>query len=124
LIAVFSDTFGTLSPPIVDLHIASLLLIALAIALIITPAAYHRISEPGWISRSFCRRASKLIAAAIVVMSMGLCLEIYVVVRASTQSELVSKMLAVGAMLVFAAFWVVYPLGSRFKRKRRAPHET
>ena len=46
LIAVFNDRFMDLAASERVVHVWSLVLIALSIALIMTPAAYHRICEP------------------------------------------------------------------------------
>jgi len=119
LIAVFSDQFRALPPSSVDVHIGSLLLVAVSIALIMTPAAYHRIAQRGWISRSFCRLSSRLIAMAMVVLSIGICLEIYVVVRASTYSFVAARALGLGAMATFVALWLVYPFVAKVSRWKR-----
>ena len=110
LIAVFSATFGKLPERCVDIHVGSLLLVALSIALIMTPAAYHRVAERGWMSRSFCTLASRLVASAMVPLAIGLCLEIYVVVVGATRDVSLALMLASGAAFVFLAAWFVYPL--------------
>jgi hypothetical protein len=42
LIAVFNESFRRLDPGLQLLHFAAIVLVALSIALIMTPAAYHR----------------------------------------------------------------------------------
>src|SRR5258707_11029344 len=58
LIAVFNNGFQNLSPLEQILHFGALLLIIVAIALIMTPASYHRIAERGVVSRRFVETAS------------------------------------------------------------------
>src|SRR5205823_10297737 len=47
LIAAFNTRFTELELADRAVHLSALILVALAIALIMTPAAYHRICEPG-----------------------------------------------------------------------------
>ena len=47
LIAVFNERFKQLPDDEQRLHFAAIILIAVAIAVIMTPAAYHRQVEPG-----------------------------------------------------------------------------
>jgi hypothetical protein len=53
LIAVFNNRFQELTNTEQVLHLIALLLLAISIALIMTPAAYHRIAERGMVSRHF-----------------------------------------------------------------------
>ena len=46
LVAAFNERFRQLGPIEQALHFVALVLVALSVALIMTPAAYHRISEP------------------------------------------------------------------------------
>ncbi len=110
LIAVFSNGFGELPAFCIDIHVCSLVLVALSIALIMTPAAYHRVAERGWLSRSFCRLASAFIASAMVPLAVGLCLEIYVVAVGATRNQALGLALASSAALVFGGAWFAYPL--------------
>ena len=72
LIAVFNARFSELDTGDRVVHLSALMLIALAIALIMTPAAYHRISEQGRTSVYFTKLASTLIAAAMLPLLIGL----------------------------------------------------
>ena len=47
LIVAFNEHFRDLEPPQQVLHFVSLVLVALAIAIIVTPAAYHHLAERG-----------------------------------------------------------------------------
>jgi hypothetical protein len=50
LIAVFNERFRDLETPEQRLHYAALILVAAAIAIIMTPGAYHRIAEQTTVS--------------------------------------------------------------------------
>jgi len=75
LIAVFNDAFRRLEPFEQSLHFVALVLIALAIAIIMTPAAYNPAVERGSLSAFFVRLASGLVAAAMLIkLTAGLAL--------------------------------------------------
>ena len=65
LIAVFNERFRQLSEGEQLIHFTAIMLVAIAIALIMTPAAYHRLAEQATVSIFFVRLASWLIAAAM-----------------------------------------------------------
>jgi hypothetical protein len=77
LIAVFNEAFRRLEPFEQSLHFVALVLVALAIAIIMTPAAYNRLVERGSLSDLFVRLASWLVAAAMLPLMIALCVEVY-----------------------------------------------
>src|SRR5438132_11102600 len=79
LIAVFNNGFNSLNPSERLLHLVALLLVAVAIALIMTPASYHRIAEKGTVSRRFVEIASVLLALAMLPLMLGLTIDLFVV---------------------------------------------
>jgi len=60
--AIFNQRFEALSSPQQLLHFASLVLVTLAVALVMTPAAYHRIAGPGTVSRRFISQIARRLA--------------------------------------------------------------
>jgi uncharacterized membrane protein len=76
LIAAFNERFRQLSEGEQLIHFTAIMLVAIAIALIMTPA-YHRLAEQATVSMFFVRLASWLIAAAMVPLMIGLTLEVY-----------------------------------------------
>ncbi|MGA7385013.1 MAG: DUF6328 family protein, partial [Methylocella sp.] len=77
LIAVFNERFKELTEDERLIHFSATILVTIAIALIMTPAAYHRLAEQTTISKFFVWLASWLIAAAMVPLMLGLTLEVY-----------------------------------------------
>jgi Family of unknown function (DUF6328) len=77
LMAVFNQRFNELGEAEKLTHFVAALLIALSIGLIMTPAAYHRQVEPGSLSESFERLASRLVTIAMLPLAVALCLEVY-----------------------------------------------
>src|ERR1700704_4054178 len=76
LIAVFNARFTQLSEADQVVHLAAVILVTVAIALIMTPAAYHRQVDLGSVSDFFVKFSSQLIAAAMVPLMLGLSLEV------------------------------------------------
>jgi hypothetical protein len=71
LIAVFNNRFQELTHTEQVLHLIALLLLAVSIALIMTPAAYHRIAERGMVSRRFVELASRFLECAMLPLMLG-----------------------------------------------------
>ena len=119
LIAVFSDGFRELAAPERLAHLGSLLLVAVAIALIMTPAAYDRIVDEREFSRRSIRLASRVITGAMVPLTVGLAIEIYVVA-----SLVIDPRFAVAAAvllaLLFALLWFLLPWLRRARSSKRA----
>jgi hypothetical protein len=113
LIAGFNQGFSKLPAAEQDVHYVSLVLIALAIAIIMTPAAYHRIVEQGSVSLFFVRLISWLIAAAMVPLAIALGLEVYVVGTIILAERILSAIVAGVLILVCAALWFGFPFAMR-----------
>jgi hypothetical protein len=62
LIVVFHPRFENLEEPLKIVHLVALVSVAASMALIMSPAAYHRLVERGQISRSSVDLASRLVA--------------------------------------------------------------
>src|SRR4030095_16606249 len=82
LIALFSDGFERLREAERELHLAAIVLVTVTIALMMTPAAYHRQVERRRATGEFLAMASRLISGAMLPLAAGLALDIYLVARA------------------------------------------
>lgn len=114
LVAVFNQRFESALAPWQQLvHLAALLLVAIAVAVIMTPAAYHRQAERGRISDHFLRLASCLIALAMLPLAAGISMDVFVVAGVITGDQVLSA--ALGALLfcVFVGAWFAFPQWSR-----------
>jgi Family of unknown function (DUF6328) len=113
LMAVFNNRFQELAPYEQYIHFSSLLLVALAIALIMTPAAYHRLVERGTVSHIFIDLASTLIASAMIPLMSAIAVEVFLVGKLIFGSGFGSVGAAGGTFAVFAFLWFVYPFLKR-----------
>ena len=109
MIAVFSDAFGRLSSAQQRLHLAAIVLVAVAIALVMAPAALHRQARPQQLSERFVSIASKLLLASMLPLALGLCIELYLVGMIIAANEAVAIVLAAAMALLFAFLWLLLP---------------
>jgi cytochrome bd-type quinol oxidase subunit 2 len=116
LIAGFNQGFSKLSAVEQNLHYVSLVLVTLAIAIIMTPAAYHRIVEQGSVSLFFVRLISWLIAVAMVPLMVALGLEVYVVGTVVLEERTFSAIVAGVLVVILAALWFGFPFAMRNRK--------
>ena len=119
-IAVFNQRFEELPASGANAHLLSLLLVAVAIALNMAPAAYHRIAEPGRVSRRMVTRASTVICVAMLTLMLGFALEMYVVFELGTGQQLFSAAVALFMLLFIGAAWFGLPFLARQRMRRRS----
>jgi hypothetical protein len=117
-IAVFNDRFSDLPMFVKDAHLAGLGLVVLAIALVITPAAYHRMAEPGCISERTIRWASRLICGGLAPLACGLSLDVFVVIYSVTTSWPASITGGIAALMILMGLWFAFPLAYRWRNAK------
>jgi hypothetical protein len=113
-----TEAFEKLPRGLQHLHIVSLILVAIAAILMMTPAAYHRIVEHGEDTPEFCHFASELLLTSMVPLALGMCADFYIILMKVTGSQVGSLISAVAMLLCFAGLWFVYP----FIRSYTRPH--
>jgi hypothetical protein len=117
LIAIFNERFDAdLQVLQKGVHLTALLLVAIACALVMAPAAYHRQVEQGSVSKSMLAIASRLIGFGLVPLMLGVSLDVYVVSFLVTGSDMGAAVIGGGCFAVFAGLWFVFP---RFQRSQR-----
>jgi uncharacterized protein DUF6328 len=115
LIAVFNQGFEEkLAEPTRLVHLVALVLTALSMALVMTPAAIHRIAEPVSVSERFLWMASNFLLAGMVALMLGVGLDVYVVTSIVTESHAIAIALGAALAVVFACTWFFVP-----RRERR-----
>ena len=120
LIAVFNPRFTQIPMQQQMLHYAALLLIAVAIGLIMAPAAYHRIVEEHSVSRFFIQLASAMIAISMLPLLTAISFEIYILGHLVLDNNEASFWVALAIAAFLATLWYVMPFTARVivKRKR------
>jgi hypothetical protein len=119
LIAVFNEGFGEkLSSGQQLLHLAAIVLVIVAVALVMAPAALHRQTQQQEVSERFIWVASKLLLASMFPLVLGLCLEVYLVSIVIAQRPALGAVLALTLAAVFIVLWIVLPRRERVAERR------
>lgn len=101
------------------LHLSGLVLVIVSMFLLLTPAAIHRLGEPGLATERFLDSASQLIGWALAALRLGLVVEVYTAARALGASASAATGLAGFLFMLSWTLWSVYP---RVSAMRLAPH--
>jgi hypothetical protein len=121
LIAVLADGFEKLPESSRQLHLASLLLLAVSTVLLMTPAAYHRVVEQGENTEHFHRLASRLVLTAMVPLALALGGDTYIVVDKVTDSSSLAILTTLLLLAFFFGCWFGYTAYARQRRGRAQP---
>ena len=116
LIAVFNQRFADLGGDRQVLHLAAFLLVALAMGLLMAPAAYHRQAERGCLTRRFVDLASLLLTLGLVPLMVGIVLDTYLIAWLVLGRDGPSLCVAAGLLIALVMLWFVLP---RLPRRRR-----
>jgi Family of unknown function (DUF6328) len=115
LIAVFNRPFFDLGEFDRMLHLSSLVLVAASIGLIMAPAAYHRIAEPGRVSSRWIKLATRYIASAMAPLLIAISIDIYIVSKMIANSVVIAVALGMLTACFLGWLWFALP----FMRKSR-----
>jgi hypothetical protein len=113
LVAVFTTAFKQLPSFERELHLAAIVLLTLAIALVMAPAALHRQTEPFAVSRRFITLSSRLLMASMAPLAVGIGLDVYVVTRATVGDPWIAAMVAAVSLSAFVVLWLLFPRSVR-----------
>lgn len=110
LIVVFNQTFqDRLSVGERYAHLAATGLVAVATAMLITPAAYHRRAEPDSVSRRFIALSTRLLSWSLLPLMLAVCADFYLVATLVTRRGDVSLAITLGLATVFVTLWFLLP---------------
>ena len=117
LIVVFNERFEhALGAVGRELHLCAAVLTALAIGLIMAPAAYHRQAERGRVSRYFANYASRLITLAMAPLLLALSVEVSLVAFVVLGNTAVSSLIGSSLMLFLVWLWYFLPTYRRWRQ--------
>jgi hypothetical protein len=98
-------------------HVAALISVAIAVILLMTPAALHRIAFKGEDTERFLRTGSWFVVSAPVPLAAGIAADLYVATSQASDSAFLGTILAVGIFVILAVLWYGLPL---YLRKHQA----
>jgi hypothetical protein len=117
LIAVFNDGFGKkLSGGEQRLHLLAIVLVVLAVALVMAPAAIHRWTQQRAVSERFIWLSSQLLFASMLPLAVALSLDIYLIGRVILESGGLSAAIAALVLATVLVFWIALPWRERGKQ--------
>jgi hypothetical protein len=116
----FTNRFGSLDGAQRALYTATLLISALAIAFLVTPVAFHRVEFRRHRKGAIVAFANVMAIAGLVCVAFAITGAVCLVMTVAEDGPLIP--IAVGGLaLVFTGLWLVLPLASRQRRRRRPP---
>jgi hypothetical protein len=110
LVAVFNQRFTQLSPAEQGAHFVGFLFIALAGALLMTPAAYHRLTGGEKITKHFVTLATRLITIAMLPLAAAIAIDAYLLSRLVFEATWMAVTLAAVVLGIFVGLWFAFPL--------------
>jgi Family of unknown function (DUF6328) len=113
LLVPLMKSFETLPGTVQTVHFVALMLVAMTVVLLIAPAAIHRIAFDGADDARFLHLASRLVAAALIPLALGIASEIYVAGVRLLPGSPVVVWISAAAACVLIGFWYALPLGLR-----------
>jgi hypothetical protein len=117
LIVPLMTAFETLPFAARAVHFAGLAFVAVAIVLLIAPAAIHRIAFAGEDDERFLSLSSHIVTAALVPLALGIACELYVATERLLPESSVSLWIAAAAICVLLGLWYALPLALRSQRE-------
>jgi hypothetical protein len=119
LAIVVTKGFDALPVASKSVHAASLAAVAIAIILLMAPAAYHRIVYAGEDAPEFHRTGGVLVTLATLPLALGLSGDTYVVIAKIAQSAEAGIVTSALALLACLAMWHLYPALQRGRLRAR-----
>ncbi len=98
------------------LHFFAMILVALAVALVMTPAAYHRQTRDDPKPGQFISLSSRLLLWSMFPLMAAICLEVYLIARLILDSVVFSLCIGGALLLVFVFCWILLPHSKRLPR--------
>jgi hypothetical protein len=119
LATILMDGFDKLPQSSKYIHLMSLILMGLCVILLMTPAAFHRIVERGEDTERFHRFASVTLLVTMITLPLGICGDLFVVLRKVTGSVSLSIGIALLTLVFFYGLWFGYPQFRKAQLSRR-----
>jgi hypothetical protein len=114
LIAVFNQSFAQkLSHGEQILHLAATTLVAVAVALVMTPAAVHRQLEPRSVSERFVLLSSRLLLWSMIPLALGVASDLYLIARVILGATVPAALIALSIFVIYILLWFAWPRGAR-----------
>jgi hypothetical protein len=117
--ATLARAFSELPTSAKYIHASGLCAIALAVILLMTPAALHRIAYGGNDNETFLRIGSALVIAAAFPLAMGVSADVYVAFLKAIDNGHAAASAGFASFVLLMALWFAFPLLRRYSPVRR-----
>jgi hypothetical protein len=94
-------------------HLVALAMTAVAIALVMAPAAYHRQVHPEAVSNRHLRVSSIMLTIGMLPLMLAIGIDVYIVARVVSRSVAAAALVAGLVGCVFVGLWIVLPCVAR-----------
>ena len=121
LAIVLADTFEKLPSLPRLLHAAALMSVAISVALLITPAALHRIVWAGEDTEAVLAIGGRVTILALLPLAVGMAGDSYVVLSRILVSTGLAAVAATLVLLYLIGFWFAWPFVERLRRGSAFP---
>lgn len=110
LMVVFQQKFGEeFDKPHQYLHLAAMVLVSIAAAVIMAPAAYHRIHGAREVNDRFIRISSRLLLFALAPLAVGLSLDVFLLGKLVMDNQGIAAVLGLAVFSVMIFMWYLFP---------------
>jgi Family of unknown function (DUF6328) len=117
LVVVFSPGFETkLNETERLLHFLAMILVALAVALIMTPAALHRGTGSKLVTETFINTSARLLLWSMLPLAVAVSIEFYLIARVIIGGKWVA-LIALALFTIFVMLWFVLPRARALQRR-------
>ena len=117
LIAVFNSTFRErLSSTEQCFHLGAIGLVALAVALLMAPAALHRQTSPRAATEDFITIATRLLLLSMFPLMLAISFDFYLIARLILNNTVISFLLSTVLLMLFATLWFLLPRLTHLQR--------
>ena len=113
LVAMMTQAFDELPQDAKIIHAAGLCCVTIAMILLMTPAALHRLSFGGNDSERFLRLGSAFVIAGPLPLALGIAADVYVVFLKINHSATFTVLASSVLLLAMLALWYFYPVWLR-----------
>jgi hypothetical protein len=114
LIAVFNSAFSEKLDEFGQyLHLLAIVMVAISVAIIMAPAAYHRQLDPRLVTQRFVDLSTRLLLLSMPPLALAISIDLYLIVNVVANGVLAAVVAALMAA-IFLSLWFVLPhLGRR-----------
>jgi hypothetical protein len=119
LIVMMTKAFDQLAPEAQTIHLIALMSLVLAIVLLISPAAIHRVAFQGLDDRRFLGAASPILTMALVPLAASISCDMWVALFKLYGTETLPTVGALITAALLSGLWFLLPLAIRASRNTR-----